>query len=249
MNAMRKLTSQLMVIAAVIALPLMINTSSAQTDGANVVDEAFVKNIFRNATPTPIQPAPMKNWVSTIVQGEVLFFSNDGKFLIYQGSVIDMDSRQKVSDGLLKGYNKGILDGLDEKELVVFKPETVKHVVTVFTDPKCGYCRKLHSEMQQYLDAGIEVRYAASDAYGGAASKKLLTSAWCSDDKVTAVNTIKRGGSLAEKTCDSTAVNDQIDISRQLGISGTPAIFSSSGLQIGGYLPAASMLKTLDREG
>ena len=43
--------------------------------------------------------------------------------------------------------------------MIVFRPEEVKHSITVFTDIDCGYCRKLHREISAYNDLGIEVRY------------------------------------------------------------------------------------------
>ena len=39
--------------------------------------------------------------------------------------------------------------------MIVFGPETVaEHTITVFTDIDCGYCRKLHREIADYVDAG-----------------------------------------------------------------------------------------------
>ena len=33
--------------------------------------------------------------------------------------------------------------------MIVFTPAAVKHTITVFTDVECGYCRKLHSEIDK----------------------------------------------------------------------------------------------------
>ena len=46
-------------------------------------------------------------------------------------------------------------------EMIVFKASTAKakHIVHVFTDVDCGYCRRLHQNIAQYSALGIEVRY------------------------------------------------------------------------------------------
>ena len=44
-------------------------------------------------------------------------------------------------------------------DAITFSPEEVKYSVSIFTDIDCTYCRRLHSEIDEYLAAGIEVRY------------------------------------------------------------------------------------------
>ena len=36
----------------------------------------------------------------------------------------------------------------------------------MFTDVDCGYCRKLHSEITNYLENGIQVNYLAYPSEG-----------------------------------------------------------------------------------
>lgn len=51
-------------------------------------------------------------------------------------------------------------------EMIVYKAPKEKHVITVFTDITCGYCHKLHSQMKEYNDLGITVRYLAFPRQG-----------------------------------------------------------------------------------
>ena len=43
--------------------------------------------------------------------------------------------------------------------MIVFPAEKERHTITVFTDLDCGYCRKLHKEIDQFNAEGITVRY------------------------------------------------------------------------------------------
>ena len=55
-----------------------------------------------------------------------------------------------------------LLAQLDESKLVIFSAKgEVKHRLLVFTDIDCGYCRRMHSEIEQLQENGVEVRYAA----------------------------------------------------------------------------------------
>ncbi|MFL9802075.1 thioredoxin fold domain-containing protein [Vibrio cyclitrophicus] len=47
------------------------------------------------------------------------------------------------------------------------KAKNEKHVVTIFTDVDCGYCRKLHQQMDDYNDLGITVRYLGLSSCAG----------------------------------------------------------------------------------
>lgn len=50
--------------------------------------------------------------------------------------------------------------------MIEYKAANEKYVVTVFTDITCGYCVRLHSQMKEYNDLGITVRYMAFPRQG-----------------------------------------------------------------------------------
>ncbi|MBU2277790.1 MAG: thioredoxin fold domain-containing protein, partial [Gammaproteobacteria bacterium] len=108
----------------------------------------------------------------------LFFSSNKGQFLI-EGSVYDLTNRQLVNDKILQDVRKSGIAAMQDSA-IEFKAKDEKHVITVFTDTSCGYCRKLHSELQTYLDKGITVRYLAFPR-GGVSSETYteLQSIWC----------------------------------------------------------------------
>ena len=121
--------------------------------------------------------------------------------------------------------------------MVVFSPEKYDHTVTVFTDIDCGYCRKLHNEMNGYHDNGIRVRYMFFPRAGvGSDSYQKAVSVWCADDRNEAMTQAKQGRPLPEKQCEN-PVREELLLGRLLGVNGTPAIFLESGEMIPGYVP------------
>ena len=110
--------------------------------------------------------------------------------------------------------------------------------IQVFTDVDCGYCRKLHNEMAQINELGIEVRYLAYPRAGvDSDTHDKMVSAWCAKDRQSAITQLKAGASVPRKTCQN-AISDHYGLGQQLGISGTPAIVLADGRLLPGYLPA-----------
>ena len=68
--------------------------------------------------------------------------------------------------------------------MIVFSPEEKRFTVSVFTDIDCVFCRRLHNELDEYLAAGIEVRYLLYPRNGPTSpSWAKAEDVWCADDR------------------------------------------------------------------
>ena len=136
---------------------------------------------------------------------------------------------------------------LNLSDLVVFEANgPVKHILTIFTDIDCGYCRKLHLEMDEINSAGIEVRYVAFPRDGkDSISYRKYLSVLCSSDRKLAMTQAKQGKKIIEKSC-SNNISDQFLLGQRLGVNGTPTIFLENGQAIPGYLPLNELLTRLE---
>ena len=77
-------------------------------------------------------------------------------FKIESGQIVN------ILDAQLTQERREIFANRTTEDMIVFKPKgKTKAVLNVFTDVDCGYCRKLHREVSQLNDFGIEVRYLA----------------------------------------------------------------------------------------
>lgn len=176
-----------------------------------------------------------------------LYVSEDGNYFIYgdlyqieKGSVknlsiVDLDNRRKV-----------LLDAIPVEDLIQYKSENQKHNIFVFTDVDCGYCRKFHSQISEYNNLGISVNYAAFPRSGidGETYQKMV-SVWCSDDKKNLLSTLKEDGEIKSLFCTNQPITEQYNLGKNLGVTGTPAIFTSNGSQIKGYVPPDELIKRL----
>ena len=181
-----------------------------------------------------------------LMNGEVVYISNDGRY-VFQGDVIELASRENLTDQRRQGISKVAIDALDEADMIIYAPEKVQHTVTIFTDIDCGYCRKLHVQMADYLKEGIKVRYLAYPRGGlDSESYDKAVAVWCAADKAKALTDAKNGVAVAKGTCDA-PVADQYTLGGRIGVTGTPAIFFEDGELVPGYIPPAELKAMLDR--
>lgn len=214
-------------------------------------DPKAIRESLRQALPgmdpDSIQPTKIKGIYEVMFGPKLFYVSEDGDYLI-QGSMIDVRARQDLTEPRLAEARVASLEKVGVAKMVVFKPEKVKYVAYIFTDIDCGYCRKLHSEIKQYLDAGIEIRYLFFPRAGeGSDSYKKAVTVWCSENRNVALTKAKKGESLPEKTC-ANPVSQHMALGSQLGASGTPMIVTEKGSILPGYIPAAQLAQVLEQE-
>jgi thiol:disulfide interchange protein DsbC len=56
---------------------------------------------------------------------------------------------------------------------------------------------------------------------------------------------MKGGASVPIKTCDKNPVAAQFKLGNELGVNGTPALFTPDGTLLPGYMPAAELAAAL----
>ena len=174
----------------------------------------------------------------------VWYITADGRFLI-DGDIYDIDKRLNLSAAKREKGRAKAIDAIGEERMIVFSPENPEHTVTVFTDVDCGYCRKLHREIDQYTDAGIKIRYLMYPRAGvGSSAYKKAVSSWCAKDRKATLTRAKNGQSIEDKSCEN-PVRDHMALGESLGITGTPTMVMEDGEMVPGYVPASQLKKML----
>ncbi len=150
-----------------------------------------------------ISTAPMPGFQEVIVSGQVLYVSDDGRYVL-QGSLFDAEEKRDLSQVGLSQLRKMLLSEVPKDQRIVFAPAEPRYTVAVFTDVECGYCRKLHEDIAEYNARGIAIEYLAYPRMGpGSDDFRLMESVWCADDRKQALTDAKSGRRVPPKTCDS----------------------------------------------
>lgn len=233
--------------AIAVTLACAAFAEAADDDAALEEVRAKITVMFQSIDPENITASPIDGWY-TIQQGSIIaYVSHDGRYLL-QGDLIDLDSQLNLSELSRNGSRRDLIATLGDDEAILFSPTEVKYSVTVFTDVDCTYCRKLHSQIDEYLAAGIEVRYLLYPR-NGPASKSWSTSedVWCAKNRNEALTAAKLDRGFETSKCDASEISHHYALGRDIGLSGTPAIVLQDGTLIGGYLTPAQLSMRLQQ--
>jgi thiol:disulfide interchange protein DsbC len=197
-------------------------------------------------TPTE---TPLKGIYQVKIGGRYAYVNADGNYALI-GNLVDLKNGTNLTEQAQAKENIPLLKSFPEKDMIIFPAKgDEKGFVTVFSDTSCPYCRKLHKEVPKLQQAGITVRYIPFPrGLKRGSGYEEMKSVWCSDDRVRAMNIANRviKGELEKKDC---AIDDVLkagyELGNKIGVRGTPTIFLTNGIKLGGYLPAANIISRL----
>lgn len=233
-------------IAALLTSCLM---TSALADTAEEKDfnavEKKVRTLVPNAKTIAISETPIEGVLQVQINSDIVYVTADGEYLL-QGQIMEIDSRVNLTDQAKSGIRMNLLTNLKRDEQISFSPEKPEYDLLVFTDIDCGYCRKMHNQMEAYNEEGIAIHYMAFPRAGiGSVSYDKFVSVWCADDQQAAMTLAKNGGDLDAKKCLN-PIAEQYDLGREVGVTGTPALVTADGTLIPGYMPPAQLRQRLE---
>ena len=229
-----------------LAITLILLTNYALADVSVVVNK--LKPFFPEIKAENISPSQLDGYYEVILTDpfiDVMYISTDGKYVI-QGAVTDLELMTNISTNRINSIKLNILESINDSDKIVFKAKEEKYVINVFTDVDCPYCAKLHANMRQMNDLGITVKYLASpleQLHPNAQS--AMEKIWCAEDRELAMHNYKSKRYLPDSPDCINPVSEQLAISKQLGVNGTPSIFFENGTNLPGYLPPNDILNRI----
>jgi len=177
-----------------------------------------------------------------VVTGDHIFYTDKSVQYLIDGQMFDLKARRNLTEARARqlfaiDFSKLPLD------LAIKKVKgNGSRKMAYFTDPNCGYCKKLEHELQSVTD--VTLYLFLYPIFEGSAEK--VQAIWCSDDKVKAWDDLMLNGvQPASGKCEvpSTKV---LELGKKLRVNGTPALIFANGVINPGYMPAADLNKALD---
>jgi thiol:disulfide interchange protein DsbC len=207
---------------------------------------ALLKLLPAGSKLDDLRPSPIAGIYEFTQGAEISYLTADGKYFI-DGNLYDMKSRDNLTEGLRTHARLALIAAVPETQMLIFSPPNPKYTITVFTDVDCAYCRKLHSQIAEINKLGIRVRYMFFPRTGpGTESWKKAEVVWCSPNRNEALTRAKAGATLdMNKVCAPTPVKREYELGENLGVRGTPAIFTERGDYISGYMEPHELLDQL----
>jgi len=242
---MNKFVTQLRMLLVLAAIALAIPAWAEVDQDELQKVRATVSSMFGEIEAEHVQPSPIDGWYTVRKGAIVAYISGDGRYLL-QGDIIDLERSVNLSETARNEARLDLLAGIPEDETITFSPVDVKYSISIFTDIDCGYCRRLHSQMDEYLEQGIEIRYLLYPRNGPTSeSWAKAEQVWCADDRNEALTLAKIDEDFETHNCNASVVSNHYAMGRDIGLTGTPAIVFPDGALVPGYLPPAALAEKL----
>jgi thiol:disulfide interchange protein DsbC len=227
-------------------ITIMLLVSCAKKDEVNVDIRETVSNAYPDVAIDEIKKID-DNFHEIIINKQIYYATNDGKYLIV-GNVINLNTKESITENTKMNQRLSIIDSIDMKNFMIFKPKKTDHILTIFTDTSCPYCQKLHNEIPDLLENNIEIRYVLFSRNGNDVDAyQQLVSAWCSADKVDALEDLFAGDILDDISNCENPIARNFDYAGSLSVEGTPTIFLEDGRIIPGYQNYENILAFINK--
>jgi len=232
----------LSLVLALLCLPAQAEEASAELQAVR----AIVASKFSQINPNDINESPVDGWFTLRKGAIVAYISNDGRYLL-QGDMIDLESNANLSEEARNAGRHEMMAAVADSDAIVFTPEHVEYSVSVFTDIDCTFCRRLHSQIDDYMKEGIQIRYLLYPRSGPRSpSWTKAEHVWCADNRNEALTLAKRDEDYPTHDCDASIINTHYALGQDVGLRGTPAIVLEDGTLVSGYLPADKLKAAIE---
>ncbi len=229
-----------------LCLPACIGTAHA--------DEAAVRRAVQgwigpDNRIEAIAPAGFLDFYEVRVGGELIYVDNAGRYAIL-GNVIDIKARRNLTQERQAELSRIVFADLPLELAAKQVKGNGRRVLATFEDPNCAYCRKLAQELEKLDDITVYTFLLPILSQDSADKARAI---WCAKDKAQAwrdwILDGKKPAAASGKTQCNAPLDKLLALGRKYNITGTPTIFLSDGMRLGGYAPAEQLERALARAG
>ena len=173
---------------------------------------------------------------------EIFYTDAEGNYLV-QGNLIDTKQRRNLTEERVDKLTAISFDSLPFKDAFTIVRGNGKRRLAVFEDPNCGYCKRFERDLQKVDNVTISMfLYPILSADSSEKSKHI----WCAKDKGKAwQDWMVRDKPAAVASCDTAAIERNVELGRKYKITGTPTLVFADGTKVPGAIGAAEVEKHL----
>ncbi len=243
-------------LAASLGCGLLITTSGALAQASSSPQPAELPAAQLNALKQKLsqrlpQLPPIDGARTTTMNGLIevraagnVFYTDPGGDHLIEGQLIDVRNQRNLTEERLEELNRVDFAAFPLRDAVVLKLGNGKRRMVVFSDPNCGYCKRLERDIQKLKDVTV---YTFMIGILGDDSRAKVDNIWCARDRTqTWLDWMLDGNSppKALGQCGSPSQRN-LALSQKLRVNGTPAIFFEDGTRIAGAASTATMEQRL----
>ena len=232
---MNKLLSTIALFCVLILSIGMVNAQSEQQ-----IRSDLQKKIGSNTKIKSVSLSPIPGIYEVLVGNEVFYTDANSKYLI-QGEIIEIATGKNITEQKQADLNRIKWSELNPANaLKVVRGNGIRQLA-VFSDPNCGYCKRLDKSLQQLDNVTIYTYLIPILSPDSAQKSKQI---WCSaDPQKTYIDWMINGVTPSGKSDCTTPLDKNMAFAKTYGITGTPTIFFTDGSRFPGAVQITDIEK------
>ena len=188
-----------------------------------------------------IVKTPYSGLYEIVINGQIMYTDEQGIYL-FDGSVIDLATRSNLTEKQSQKLFAIDFDKLPLNLAIKKVKGNGKRKMAYFTDPNCGYCKKLEKELSHVTDVTLYIFlypiFQGSDV--------MVNNILCAKSPVKAWDELMQNGNAAAPATCKTNTDKVLALGKKLRVNGTPNLIFANGTQSPGYLAADALEKNLN---
>lgn len=210
---------------------------NAQTEQ---IKSELQKKLGSNVKVKSVSPSPIAGLYEVIVGNEIVYTDTAGKYLI-QGELIELASGKNITEQRQADLNRIKWTDLNPANAIKNVRGNGSRQLAVFSDPNCGYCKRLEKSMQQLDNVTI---YTYLIPILSADSTQKSKQIWCSaDPNKSYMDWMLNGTAPSGKGDCTTPLEKNLNFAKTYGITGTPTLFFTDGSRFPGAVQITDIEK------
>jgi thiol:disulfide interchange protein DsbC len=235
MLTLNKLFSTFVLISL---LGLCVGTIQAQSD--QQIRSDLQKKVGSSTKIKSVSPSPIPGIYEVLVGNEIFYTDANSKYLI-QGEIIEIATGKNITEQKQADLNRIKWSELNTSNALKVVRGNGSRQLAVFSDPNCGYCKRLDKSLQQLDNVTIYTYLIPILSPDSAQKSKQI---WCSaDPQKTYIDWMINGIAPSGKGECSTPLDKNMAFAKTYGITGTPTIFFTDGSRFPGAVQIVDIEK------
>ena len=217
--------------------------ASAHADEASIKKSVSTFFGVPEAAIESVRRIPQGGLYEILSAGGELLYTDEAVSFIVSGSIIDTGTGQNITRARIEKLSSIDFKVLPLKQAIKRVNGNGKRILVTFEDPNCGFCKRLAQELQKVKNVTIYTFLFPMLSDDSVSKSRYI---WCAKDNAAAwKDWIIDGKAPKALDCDSTAIDRNAVLARELRIEGTPAMFLADGTRISGYRDADALEQAL----
>ena len=207
--------------------------------------EAEIKNTLQKKVPQigqikQVNKSPVPGLYEVITQDHLFYTDAKAQYLI-DAAVYDLKNMRNITEERSRKLFALDFDKLPLDIAIKQVKGNGERKLAIFTDPNCGFCKRLEKELLQ-ID-NVTIYQFLYPIFPG--SEEKARAVWCSKDRSKAWNDLMLNDVMPPAGNCDTPIAKSLALGQKLKVNGTPALVFGDGTINPGYMPAAELEKAL----